>query len=159
MTETTHGLNIYLSNGAQIASKAIIYTAGAWTKKLTQRTCGVDYVIRPRKGQMLRVKLPHAMLLSEVHRIEQIYIVPLLYGPQAGTALIDATEEDAGFDTTVRAEDLNRLRGLAAELLPQLESTAEAPIVEAWSGLRLATPGSWPIIGEGRFYWHQQTQL
>ena len=152
--ETTHGLNIHLSNGAQIASKTIIYTAGAWTTKLTQRLCGVDYAINPRKGQMLRVKLPPGLPLREVHRGEHIYIVPRLYGPQAGTALIGATEEDAGFDTTVRAEDLNRLRGLAAELLPQLESEAEAPMVEAWAGLRPATPDSLPIIGECRLANH-----
>ena len=145
--ETTQGMNVHLSNGAQIASKAIVYAAGAWTAKLSHRLCGVEYAISPQKGQMLRVKLPPGLPLSEVHRGEHIYIVPRLYGPQAGTALIGATEEDAGFETTVRAEDLNRLRGLAAELLPQLKSEAEAPMVEAWAGLRPATPDSLPILG------------
>jgi glycine oxidase len=109
--------------------------------------------VRPRKGQMLRVRLPFP--LNEVHRSERIYIVPRTRGPQAGTALIGATVEDAGFDTSIRSENLSAMRALAAELLPEFASESAAPIVEAWAGLRPTTLDGLPILGactqRGRF--------
>jgi len=102
---------------------------------------------------MLRVRLPFP--LNVVHRSERVYIVPRTLGPQAGTALIGATVEDAGFDTSVRSEDLNALRALAAELLPEFASASAAPLVEAWAGLRPTTLDGLPIVGacmqRGRF--------
>jgi glycine oxidase len=94
---------------------------------------------------MLRVQLPSP--LTEVHRSEHIYIVPRTLGPQAGTALIGATIEDAGFDTTTHPADLATLRARAAELLPALASESNAPQLEAWAGLRPFTPDELPLLG------------
>ena len=141
----THGITLRRSDGPAITTPAIVYAAGAWTSQL-MTALGVDPVaIAPRKGQMLRVRLPYA--LQEVHRSEQIYVVPRTHGPQAGTALIGASVENAGFDTTVRADTLDRLRALAAELLPEFASAAQAPLVESWAGLRPATPDLLPVLG------------
>lgn len=145
--DTLQGVQVRLSTGATIASRAVIYAAGAWTSEvMAALNCG-SVAIAPRKGQMLRVRLPAGLALDEVHRSERVYIVPRTRGPQAGTALIGATVEDAGFDTTVHAEDLDRLRALAAELLPVFGSAAEAPLVEAWAGLRPAAPDELPVLG------------
>jgi glycine oxidase len=128
-----------------ITTKAILYAAGAWTSQV-MTSLGADRVsIVPRKGQMLRVRLPYA--LNEVHRSEQVYIVPRTTGPQAGTALIGATIEDAGFDTTVHPDALDALRALAAELLPEFASAAQAPLLESWAGLRPASPDMLPVLG------------
>ena len=115
----------------------IVRTQGAWAHPQ----------VRPAKGQMLRVQLPATLPLCEVHRSEHIYVVPRTQGPQAGTALIGATVEDAGFDTMVHPAGLAHLRTLAAELLPQLADEAIAPQVEAWAGLRPATADSLPLLG------------
>ena len=117
----------------------VIYTTGAWTN---------SHQVTPRKGQMLRVKLPANTKLIEVHRAEHIYVVPRSQGPQAGTALIGATVEDVGFDTTTSSEDLTQLRAAAAALSDDLRFLAEAPMVEAWAGLRPSTPDGLPIIGQ-----------
>jgi glycine oxidase len=100
--------------------------------------------IVPKKGQMLSVELPPSLVLDEVIRTPEVYIVPRIIGPQAGRAVIGATVEDAGFDTTTRGEDIAHLRSLASALLPSLTA---APIVEQWAGLRLATPDELPILG------------
>jgi glycine oxidase len=145
MEREASGKKVHLSGGLPITTKTILYAAGAWTSA-AMIGVGADPVsIAPRKGQMLRVRLPYA--LNEVHRSEQIYIVPRTRGPQAGTALIGATVEDAGFDTTVRPDALDALRALAAELLPAFASTTDAPTVESWAGLRPATPDRLPILG------------
>jgi glycine oxidase len=139
-------LRLSTAHGVEIAAKAVVYAAGAWTTEAARRGFGSDVAIRPRKGQMLRVSLPQGLVLNEVHRSEQVYIVPRTIGPRAGTALIGATVEDVGFDVEVHAEALDRLRGLAAELVPEIEG---APVVEAWAGLRPGTPDGLPVLGAG----------
>ncbi len=120
----------------------LIHTTGAWFDS------PLAPAVTPRKGQMLRVQLPPALHgLDQVHRSEHVYIVPRLFGPQAGTALIGATVEDAGFDTTVGAEALATLRSSAAALLPELGNESTARMLEAWAGLRPATADELPILG------------
>jgi len=124
----------------------IIYATGAWAP--SELSHGHTLPVRPRKGQMLRVQLPPALHgLREVHRSDAIYIVPRTLGPQAGSALIGATVEDAGFDTSTHPRDLTHLRSLAAGLLPALASENDAPQLEAWAGLRPHTPDRLPLLG------------
>ena len=150
--DTAQGIQLHLGTDTTITARAIIYSAGAWTSHVLTTLYSDALPIAPSKGQMLRVKLPATLPLddlsrSQVHRSEHVYIVPRTHGPQAGTALIGATVEDAGFDTTVHTEALAALRARAAALLPQLASPAEAPMVESWAGLRPATPDALPILG------------
>ncbi len=140
-----HNASIDLSDGSSIHAAALVYAAGAWTTEVMTALNADPISITPCKGQMLRVRLPFP--LDEVHRSERVYICPRTHGPQAGTALIGATVENAGFDTTVRPDALNQLRALAAELIPSLRSETEAPTVESWAGLRPATPDKLPILG------------
>lgn len=145
--ETEGGVKMRLAGGTSITARAAVYATGCWTTASMLGTDAGAAAIHPRKGQMLRVKLPKSLALSEVHRGEGIYVVPRTRGAQAGTALIGATVEDAGFDTTVRAPDLANLRRLAAELVPALGYEEDAPMVEAWAGLRPATVDSLPVLG------------
>jgi len=144
-SQNARGATIQLSGGPAIATRAIVYAAGAWTAEVMAALDGDPISITPCKGQMLRVRL--AFPLNEVHRSERIYICPRTRGPQAGTALIGATVQDAGFDTSVHAVDLDALRALAAKLIPELISEAAAPMVESWAGLRPATTDRLPILG------------
>jgi glycine oxidase len=93
---------------------------------------------------MLAVSLPPSPPLHIVVRTPRIYIVPRTSGPNAGRAIIGATIEDAGFDKTVHPSDIAYLRSLAAALLSPL---ADAPQLEAWAGLRPATPDGLPLLG------------
>jgi glycine oxidase len=118
-------------------TRQLILTQGAWTSSAAH----------PVKGQMLRVALPASLPLGEVHRDAAVYIVPRTTGPSTGTALIGATVENAGFDTSVHPAQLNDLRTLAAKLLPQLASATDAPLMESWAGLRPATLDGLPLLG------------
>jgi glycine oxidase len=93
---------------------------------------------------MLSVSLPPSFPLHFVVRTPQIYIVPRTAGTKPTRAIIGATIEDAGFDTTVHRSDIARLRSQAAGLLPSLANATE---LEAWAGLRPATPDGLPILG------------
>jgi glycine oxidase len=114
---------------------------GAWSSA----TSHLSHIqVSPKKGQMLAVALPPAFPLQFVVRTPDIYIVPRTSGPNAGRAIIGATIEDAGFDKTTHPSDIAHLCSLAAALLPPL---AEAPQLEAWAGLRPATPDGLPLLG------------
>lgn len=126
--------------GSSITAGQLIHASGAWFRG--------GPAVHPRKGQMLRVRIPPGVTLDEVHRSASIYIVPRTRGPQAGTALIGATEEEAGFDQSTDAEDLAELRRRAAVLLPELGDCEAAPEVEAWAGLRPATADRLPVLGK-----------
>ncbi len=131
----------------ELRGRTLVISAGAWSSESGGNS---RVAVAPRKGQMLRVTLPPALRsLREVHRSEHIYVVPRVHGPQAGTALLGATVERAGFDTTTNTADLARLRAMAAELLPALASETNAPLVESWAGLRPGTPDDLPVLGCG----------
>ena len=123
-------------------SPVVVHASGAWATASE---------ITPRKGQMLRVHLPNPSRLVEVHRSEAVYVVPRTQGPQAGTALIGATVEDVGFNTETVPDDLAGLRRRGAALIPhvpELADSSKTPMVEAWAGLRPATPDGLPLLGE-----------
>lgn len=139
--------SLHLESGVAITARSVVIAAGAWTPDALHAFGSESIPIVPRKGQMLRVRVPSHLEFKEVRRNEGVYIVPRHFGKQAGTALIGATVEDAGFDTTVHARDLWTLREHASDLAPELASPADAPIVESWAGLRPATPDLLPVIG------------
>jgi glycine oxidase len=122
----------------------MVIAAGAWSGGMNTSH---PLPVVPCKGQMLRVTMLAEQRLTEVHRSERVYVVPRTRGPQAGTALIGATVEDAGFDVSTNADDLATLRAWGAELVPELGPAKEAPMVEAWAGLRPMTPDQLPMLG------------
>jgi glycine oxidase len=139
IVETAGDIRLRTAAGVVITAQHVVHANGAWLLAAP----GVG----PRKGQMLRVKIPASLKLSEVHRSESVYVVPRIRGPQAGTAVVGATVEDAGFDTTTHFEDLASLRRLAAKMLPVLGDANDAPEVESWAGLRPATRDGLPLLG------------
>ncbi|HEY4010495.1 MAG TPA: FAD-dependent oxidoreductase, partial [Acidobacteriaceae bacterium] len=143
IVEQKSGVRLTPAHGGEVVAKTVIHASGAWFSG----PLGGTPAIRPRKGQMLRVQIPASLNLTEVHRSSSIYIVPRTQGPQAGGALIGATDEDAGFDLGTSQADLDLLRSRAAALLPGFGSPVEAPQVEAWAGLRPASRDGLPLIG------------
>jgi glycine oxidase len=130
-------LHIRTHSGVELHPTQLVHASGAWFQG--------RQIITPRKGQMLRVAMPPSLDLGEVHRRADIYLVPRTQGPQSGTVVIGATDEDAGYDLRTHTHD--RLRALAAELLPAFASATDAPVVESWAGLRPGTPDNLPLLG------------
>jgi glycine oxidase len=137
-----------ISNALEIATPSgtlhpaqFVDCTGAWASATSHLP---NLHVAPRKGQMLSVSLPSSLSLPLVVRTPDIYIVPRTTGPAAGRAIIGATVEDAGFDKTLHPADIHRLHSLAAALLP---SIAGAHQLEAWAGLRPATPDELPLLG------------
>ncbi|MBB5339106.1 NAD(P)/FAD-dependent oxidoreductase [Tunturiibacter gelidoferens] len=124
-----------------IHAAQFINCAGAWAAAASRL---LNIPVVPKKGQMFSVSLPSSLPLQFVVRTPDIYIVPRTIGPAAGRAIVGATVEDVGFDKTVHSIDIDRLRFLASSLLSAI---GHAPQLEAWSGLRPATPDGLPLLG------------
>ncbi|HEY6373919.1 MAG TPA: FAD-dependent oxidoreductase [Edaphobacter sp.] len=137
---SSNTVEVHTATSAMHAGQFVDCT-GAWS---TASISPTPLPITPRKGQMLAVILPPSLKLTLAVRTPEIYIVPRTTGPHAGRAIIGATVEDAGFDKTVHPADIDRLHKLATNLLPIL---ALAPQLEAWAGLRPATPDGLPLLG------------
>lgn len=129
------------TSSGTIHAASFVDCTGAWSSATSHLS---NIQVSPKKGQMFAVSLPPSLPLHFVIRTPDIYIVPRTSGPNAGRAIIGATIEDAGFDKTLHPSDIAHLRSLAAALLPPL---ADAPQLEAWAGLRPATPDGLPLLG------------
>ena len=79
-------------------------------------------------------------LVRHVVRTPDVYLIPR----SDGRMLIGATSEEAGFDKQIVPETIEKLRRAAIDLVPAL---ADAPMLEAWAGLRPGTPDKLPILG------------
>lgn len=132
VSESDEGVSVVSESGEVFRANKMVWANGAWASPW----------MTPRKGQMMRVRLREPMAV--VHRAEHVYVVSRTHGAQTGTALVGATVEDAGFDVSVRADDLERLRVWAAELVPEVRV---AEIVESWAGLRPASASGLPVMG------------
>jgi glycine oxidase len=136
-TRTTDGTVVVSTARGSIETGQFVDCTGAWA-------ADPAYEVVPVKGQMLAVALPAGFPMRRTLRTEDIYIVPRTAGPNAGRAIVGATVEDAGYDKTVRAGQIEALRRQAVALLPELE---DAAVVESWSGLRPATADHLPLLG------------
>jgi glycine oxidase len=139
LADTCEGVQLRSVRGGDWFAHRLVHCSGAWFQG--------RQIVKPRKGQMLRVRIPASFDLPEVHRSEDAYVVPRRSGPQAGSALIGATLEDVGYDIATNPIDLGRLRRIASELVPALLSETEAPQLEAWAGLRPGTADDLPLLG------------
>jgi glycine/D-amino acid oxidase-like deaminating enzyme len=121
--------------GRSFRAERVVLAAGAWSAEIAGLPRPLP--VLPLKGQMLAFggcQLRHAVAGDD------IYLVPRRDEIVAG-----ATVEHAGFDTTVDASAIERLRMAAVALCPSL---AEAPVIRRWSGIRPATPDLLPILGQ-----------
>jgi glycine oxidase len=138
-------LAVEVSNGRAVgvrtaktsfSAPAIVNCAGAWAGQIGPHAIPT----RPVKGQMLCVIMPEKEMIRHVVRTPQVYLIPR----SDGRMLIGATAEEAGFDKQTVPEAIQTLRDAAVDLVPKLE---KARFLDAWAGLRPATPDRLPIIG------------
>lgn len=126
---------VVVAGGERIAATVVINAAGAWAGGIP---APFAVPVRPRKGQMLRLKTP--LRLQRVVEAPGVYLVPR----EGGRILVGATVEDVGFNREVDRNVITELRQRAEGLVPALVG---AEMEECWSGLRPCAPDELPIIG------------
>ena len=125
------------TNTGVIRADHYVLTTGAWSNEL------LPLPVSPRKGQMLRVRVPDFIPELPLTRVlfgDNIYIVPR----RNRSIIIGATSEDVGFTPHNTPAGMQTLLQQAVSLYPQLQ---DYPIQEFWWGFRPATPDELPIFG------------
>jgi len=130
-------LEVCLDNG-RLAAQHVVVAAGSWSGRVVIE--GVPPLpVKPVRGQLLELAwdgvAPRRIVWNS-----RCYLVP----SRAGTILVGATVEDAGFDERTTVGGVRDLLESACCLLPSLE---QATFAGARVGLRPATEDEMPIIG------------
>lgn len=138
LVERDHVSYLETSRGRFVADRYIV-AAGAWSNRLLGSNA-LSREIKPVRGQMLLFKfdeppLPHIVLQGD------LYLIPR----QDGHLLVGSTLEDVGFDKSVTQSAREDLHQRAQAILPSLRNKS---VVKQWSGLRPASPGNLPAIGQ-----------
>jgi glycine oxidase len=121
--------------GTRVHGSRIVLAAGAWTGAIRGLLRPIP--IRPLRGQICTVRttpLRHVVLGADVYMV----------GRSGDRTLIGSTMEEVGFDAGTTTAAVNGLRRSAAAACPTL---GRETVLEAWSGLRPATPDLLPILG------------
>ena len=121
-----------------VAAVRVVLAAGAWTEQLAA-ALGVHVETRPIRGQIVLLRLGRQVLGRVVNRGLD-YLVPR----DDGRLLVGSTLEDVGFEPATTPATIDRLRGVARDLLGDV---ADAPVERAWAGLRPGSADGLPTIG------------
>jgi thiazole synthase len=125
------------TNLGLIQADHYVLATGAWANEL------LPIPVQPRKGQMLRVRVPESIAELPLTRVlfgQNIYIVPR----RDRSIIIGATSENVGFTPHNTPGGIQNLLQGATRLYPALQNYN---IEEFWWGFRPATPDELPILG------------
>ena len=135
-----------LADGNAISCGTVVVAAGWGSAGLAGLPGRLAEVVRPVKGQLLRLRLPAAMppVLSHTVRATvrgtDVYLVPRA----DGELVVGATQEERGPDQTVTAGAVHDLLRDALSVLPVL---SELVLAETCAGLRPGTLDNGPLVG------------
>lgn len=134
------------TSGGDISARHVVIAAGAWAPQIAglPRELAVD----PVRGQLASLPWPAAAPHTIVFDHHSYAVA------RGDEAIVGSTMEHVGFDTTVTADGIARLRATADRLLPWL---ADRPFSRSWAGLRPMAPDGRPWVGpdddvEGLWY-------
>lgn len=128
-------VSLTLGDGSAVSAMRVVVAAGAWSSSIVGLPMHLP--VSPVRGQLMSVAskaLRHVVMLGEGYAIPR----------GDGRTIIGGTEEHTGFDAQHTAEGAQRVRALAAAILPSLGS---ASMLSTWAGLRPMTRDGLPIIG------------
>ena len=140
---------VRLSDGSAIGTvdcTFVVVAAGCWSGGVAGLPAALRAVVRPVKGQLLRLRLPGGMPPVISHTVRatvrgaEVYVVPRADGEM----IVGASSEERGPDRTVTAGAVHDLLRDAMSVLPVM---SELILAEACAGLRPGTPDNGPIVG------------
>jgi glycine oxidase ThiO len=133
---SNHGsITVTGATGSRVRGDHVVLAAGAWTATIDGLPR--DVPVRPLRGQLCTLgtaPLRHVVLGPDVYMVTR----------GEDRTLVGSTMEDVGFDPRTTNAAIDGLRLAAATACPSL---AGQPVLEAWAGLRPATPDLLPILG------------
>lgn len=136
---------VHLDDGTELPASHVVLAAGTLTAEIDGVPDEIRRLVRPVKGQIVRLHVPTAYrpflnhVVRGTVRGRPVYLVPR----EDGELVIGATQEELG-DEVVTAGGVYELLRDAHDLVPGI---TELPLAETAAGLRPSTPDNAPIIG------------
>ncbi|RJX37863.1 glycine oxidase ThiO [Paenibacillus pinisoli] len=132
------GVTVRMSLLPEINADRIVICSGAWSGAL-ERWLGIAIPVHPIRGQICSYEsmpddLRHMVFSSQAYWVNK----PI------GRMVCGASEDVAGFDSSVTDRGIQRLIRASERWLPQLAGRDTA---HRWAGLRPATMDGMPLIG------------
>jgi len=137
---------VRLAGGGDIDAARVVVAAGCWSGAIGGLPGALRGVVRPVKGQLLRLRHPDGVppvishTIRAIVRGTDVYLVPRA----DGELIVGATQEERGPDQTVTAGAVHDLLHDAMSVLPV---TSELILAETCAGLRPGTPDNGPVVG------------
>ena len=128
-----------VAGGETFRAPVVVNAGGAWAGLLGRDPAPPP--IEPVRGQILALDMA-PQPLRHVVVSPRGYVVPRL----DGRLIAGSTSERVGYDKSVTAGGMRTLLEVALEIAPVL---ADVRVVDAWAGLRPATPDGMPVLGPG----------
>lgn len=123
----------------RLAYDYTVICTGAWSSQFAAEA-GFDIPIYPIRGQICAYDIKGDMPVRHMIFSSQGYVV----AKANGTLVAGASEDIAGFQTTVTEKGIQRLQRWSTKLIPQL---GKLQPFHRWAGLRPATQDGYPLIG------------
>ena len=146
-TSDTGAIRIFPMPNGRVAVQAsnqtwdadrVVLAAGSWSSMITVQDS--DQVpVKPIRGQLIQLQIDPG-IINRVIWGPDGYLVPW----PDGSVLVGSTVEDVGFDERHTEEAVERLKDVAASLVPSL---ANATMSSVRTGLRPKGPDDLPILG------------
>jgi glycine oxidase len=137
---------VRLADGGNVDAPNVVVAAGCWSGAVDGLPEALRSVVRPVKGQLLRLRHPAGVPPVLSHTIRamvrgtDVYLVPRA----DGELVVGATQEERGPDQSVTAGAVHDLLHDAMSVLPV---TSELILAETCAGLRPGTPDNGPVVG------------
>ncbi|QHT63561.1 glycine oxidase ThiO [Paenibacillus lycopersici] len=134
----------------RISGDALVVCAGAWANAYAE-LCGFPIPVHPIRGQICAFDLAGSAAggaagAGEPERVRHMVFSSQAYWVQKqdGRLICGASEDAAGYDTSVTERGIARLTRWTPRVFPFLDG--RNPVMK-WAGLRPATRDGWPLIG------------
>lgn len=131
-------LALQAGDGRIFTGDHLVVCTGAWAKEL-ERTFNIQIPIYPIRGQICAYESKNDVAQHMVFG-NQGYLV----SKDNGTLVCGASEDIAGFDTSVTERGIAQLERWNKRIFPFLESLTP---FHRWAGLRPSTQDGFPLIG------------
>ncbi|WP_110930340.1 glycine oxidase ThiO [Paenibacillus bouchesdurhonensis] len=136
--ELQEEITVKSKDGRKFPAERLVICSGAWAQELSE-TLNINLPIYPIRGQICAYRTAQHTVKGMVFN-NQGYVV----AKDNGTVVCGASEDIAGFDTSVTEKGIERLRKWNKRLFPFLER--KVPF-HRWAGLRPSTQDGRPLLG------------
>ncbi|WP_168120571.1 glycine oxidase ThiO [Paenibacillus sp. HB172176] len=133
-------------DGRRFEGDRLVVCSGAWAQELAD-TFGMPLPIYPIRGQICAYRSEEVGACEDGRPVRHMLFSNQGYlVAKANRSLVCGASEDiAGFDTSVTERGINRLRGWNKNVIEKLEKLVP---FHQWAGLRPSTQDGYPFLGE-----------